>query len=173
MKKYIKWIVLGLAILILDIAIFVSFQSIKVKEFKNDDFKISYDTTWKVTSKDDGLTLKHKKSGSIFKAQVKEIDDTYLNLSLKDIISDVIYSIETQNEDYKLISQNEDLDAEYENYSYLYEKDDEQVLVRIYKADNKLLIIYFEADSKYYDIVLDSVDTMLESLEIYVGEKLS
>ena len=45
-------------------------------------------------------------------------------------------------------------------------KDKEQVLVNVYKKGNKLVIAYYQADSEVYDIVLDSVDTILSSLEI-------
>ena len=58
-----------------------------------------------------------------------------------------------------------------DNIEYLYEKDDDQVLVNIYKKDNVLVILYYNALSKYFDIVLDSADTIIDSLEIYSGEK--
>ena len=61
----------------------------------------------------------------------------------------------------------------YESYSFLYEKGMEQVLVNIYKKDNKLVIAYYKANSEYYDIVLDSVDIILDSLEIISGEKVN
>ena len=43
----------------------------------------------------------------------------------------------------------------------------------IYKKDNKLIVVYYEADSECYDIVLDSVDSILRTLEIYTGEKVN
>jgi hypothetical protein len=42
----------------------------------------------------------------------------------------------------------------------------EQVLVNVYKKNDKLVIAYYQADSESYDVVLDSVDTILNSLEI-------
>ena len=65
----------------------------------------------------------------------------------------------------------ENISEKYEGYSYLYEKGEEQVLVNIYKKDNKLVIAYYSASSEYYDIVLDSVDAMLDSLKIKSGVK--
>ena len=37
------------------------------------------------------------------------------------------------------------------------------------KKDNKLVIAYYSDSSEYYDIVLDSVDAMLDSLKIKSG----
>ena len=63
----------------------------------------------------------------------------------------------------------DNISEEYDGYSYLYEKDNEQVLVNIYKKDSKLVIAYYSASYEYFDVVLDSVDSMLKSLEIKSG----
>ena len=36
----------------------------------------------------------------------------------------------------------------------------------VLKKNDKLVIAYYQADSESYDVVLDSVDTILNSLEI-------
>ena len=77
-----------------------------------------------------------------------------------------MYSIEQQNKDYKLINMSDEAKSDYEVYSYLYEKDMEQVLINVYKKGSKLVIAYYQADSEVYDIVLDSVDTIFASLRI-------
>lgn len=128
-------------------------------------FNVEYDSTWKKVSNNE-FKLKHKKTGSILNIQSKEIEDNYIDTKLKYIINDIVYSIEEQNPDYKLINTSNDVSTKYESFSYLYEKDMKQVLVNIYKKNNKIVIAYYEADSKVYDIVLDSVDTILASLEI-------
>jgi hypothetical protein len=61
----------------------------------------------------------------------------------------------------------------YQSYSYLYENESNQVLVNVYKKDTKVIITYYEASNEYYDIVLDSVDTILDSLIIVSGEKVN
>lgn len=128
-------------------------------------FNVEYDSTWKKLNNSE-FKLKHKKTGSILSIQSKEIEDNYIDTELKYLINDIVYSIEEQNSDYKLINTNSDISDKYEAFSYLYEKDMKQVLVNIYKKNNKIVIAYYEADSKVYDIVLDSVDTILASLEI-------
>ena len=79
---------------------------------------------------------------------------------------DIIYGIEEQNKDYRLINMFDSPSDKYQSYSYLYENESNQVLVNVYKKDTKVIITYYEASNEYYDIVLDSVDTILNSLEI-------
>ena len=64
----------------------------------------------------------------------------------------------------------DDISDKYQAMSYMFENDSKNVLVNIYKKDAKLIIVYYEAEFKSYDIVLDSVDSILDSLEIKVGE---
>ncbi len=128
-------------------------------------FTVKYDNSWKRSATEE-FKLKHKKTGSILKIQSKVLEEKYVDTDLDEIVDDIIYSIEKQNEDYKLINMSKTDNKKYENYSYLYEKKKKQVLVSIYKKNNKIVISYYQADSQIYDIVLDSVDTILNSLEI-------
>lgn len=147
--------------------------NIYTKDFNNDDFLVKYDSTWKVIDNKEKLVLEHKKSKSILSIQCKKLETNYMDIKLKDIISDIMYSIEEQNKEYYLINMMSNPSNKYDSYSYLYEYEMKQVLVNVYKKDNKLIIVYYEADSQYYDIVLDSVETILDSLEIISGEKVN
>ncbi len=170
MKK--KWLIV---VLLLGLAILGGFYysySMQIKEYNNRNFKISYDNTWKVLDDKNVLSLEHKKSHSKVKVQCKILADNYIDTPLSDLISDIMDSIEEQNKEYELISS-ANITDKYEAYSFLYEYDMEQALVNIYKKDSKLIIVYYEANSEYYDIVLDSVDSMLDSLEIITGEKVN
>ena len=158
--------------IIVTIGVAYSYQ-IKLKDYDNSDFVVEYDSTWKVLKKDKGLELEHKKSKSILNIQCKKLEVNYMDTKLKDIIMDIKYDIEQQNEGYVLIAMEESPNTKYESYSFLYEKGMEQALVNVYKKDNKLIIAYYEANSEYYDIVLDSVDIILDSLEIISGEKVN
>ena len=132
---------------------------------KDGIFTVDYDSTWKLINKDEFM-LKHKKTGSIISIQSKILEDSYVDTELKYLIQDIMYSIEQQNKDYKLINMSDEVKSDYEVYSYLYEKDMEQVLINVYKKGSKLVIAYYQADSEVYDIVLDSVDTIFASLRI-------
>lgn len=154
-------IVLGLVILLRD-------NDVSVKEYSNDDIKITYDSTWKLVD-DKEFSLEHKKSKSTFTVVSKEVEDNYIDTELSDVIKDIVFDIESQNDDFVLIDTEDNISEEYEGYSYLYEKDNEQVKVNIYKKDDKLVIAYYSASYEYFDVVLDSVDSMLNSLEIKSG----
>jgi hypothetical protein len=146
---------------------------IHIQNYEGKSFIVDYDSTWKVVDNNNKLVLKHKVSDSVLSIQSKRLERNYIDISLKDIISDVIYSIEEQNKDYVLISMRSNTSDKYEAYSYLYENKTDQVLVRIFKKDAMLIIAYYEANSDYYDIVLDSVDAIFDSMEIISGEKVN
>jgi len=171
-KIFIIWGI-GLVIVIIILGVMYLRNNIKIKEFDNGTIKLSYDSTWKVIGEEEEFKLEHKKTKSILSIQCKEIDEKYLSTSLSDIISDIVYDIEEQNSDYKLINVLDNTYTDYDSASYLYENDENQVLVTIFKKDAMLVITYFEAPTNYYDIVLDSVDTVLNSIQITTGEKLT
>lgn len=164
--------ILCVILIVVTIGIGYSIQ-VFTRNYVNDNFIVEYDTTWKVLNNENELKLEHKKSKAVLSIQCKVLDNNYIDTKLKDIISDVTYGIEQQNTDYRLINVGDSPSDIYESYSYLYENGNEQVLVNVYKSDSKLIIVYYEADTKYYDIVLDSVDTILDSLEIISGEKVN
>ena len=167
-------IILGLMIVGICLTIGVAFSlQISSNQYVSDNFIVSYDSTWKVLNNKDELLLEHKKSKAVLSIQCKELDYNYVDTKLKDIINDIVYGIEEQNTEYNLINIEDSPSSLYESYSYLYEKDNEQVLVNVYKKDTKLIVVYYEASNDYYDIVLDSVDTILDSLEIISGEKVN
>ena len=171
-KKGIVIIGLIITVVLLTLVVINVFLKNKIttSEYKNDNYKIVYDSTWEVVENEKYLELKHKKTNSILKIQSKELDDAYIDTRLSLLIDDIMDSIIDQNTGYNLINYSKN-DDRYDSYSYLYEKDDEQVLVNIYKKDRVLIIMYYSAQSDYFDIVLDSVDTMIDTLEIFVGEK--
>ena len=173
MKRNSKIIIFLMIIGILTtIGVAFSLQ-IFIQKYENEFFKIEYDTTWKVLDKKEKLVLEHKTSKGILNIQNKKLEINFLDIPLKDIVSDIVYSIEKQNTDYKLINVGDSPSEKYESFSYLYENGNEQVLVNIYKKDNVLIVVYYQSNSEYYDIVLDSVDTILDSLEIISGEKVN
>lgn len=165
-----KWkIILFIIILILSLLILILYfnsKKVELKNYQNDYYKIKYDTTWNL--KND--KLEHKKSKSRIKITYKVLDQSYIDIELKDIINDLLYSIEKQNKDYEKIMQKK-VDNPYQGYQVLYEDNDVQSLVTIYKKDNVLLFITFNADSEYFDILIDNVETILNSVEIYSGER--
>lgn len=173
MKKNDKIIIILMILgMVMTIGVTFSLQ-IFTKNISYNDFIVTYDTTWKVIEKENRLKLEHKKSKAVLSIQCKDLEKNYLDVNLSDIINDIMYEIEEQNKDYKLINMFDSPSDKYQSYSYLYEDESNQVLVNVYKKDTKVIIAYYEATNEYYDIVLDSVDTILDSLIIISGEKVN
>lgn len=158
MKKVLLGI--GLFVVTLLMVLFFFFNKVRVRDFKNDFVSFRYDSTWKLDESDAGISLKHKKGELVL--QKKVLDEDLIDTDLGSIASDIIYGIEEQNKDYKLIDSSE----ERASYSYLYESNDSNVLLRIYKLDNILVIGYFEAKTEYFDILLDSALGVLDSVSV-------
>ena len=148
------------------VMLIISNNKLKHEKYENNYFSFSYDTTWKIKTSDDKVELTHKKTNSKITIKNKVLENNLIDIDLNDKISNISKLIEEQNPDYKLISVEEDPSDKYDSYSFLYENNDEQVLVNVYKKDTNLVILYYNAKSKYYDIVLDSVDSIINSLEL-------
>ncbi len=170
--KHFKYLIILISIsLLITLCVSYSFKD-NLKSFTSEGYSFTYDKSWKLTKKDNTIKLIHKKTKSTLNIQCKTILDNYIDTSLSSIISDIVNSIEEQNPDYRLINKKNTSDK-LESYSYLYESEKEQVLVNIYKENNKIVIVYFISPTEYFDIILDSVDTILDSLEIMSGERIS
>lgn len=170
--KHLKYMLILMVLSILiTLCVSYSFKD-NLKFFSTEDYSFKYDKTWKLKKDEKKTELIHKKTNSILNIQSKIIEKNYIDISLNNLISDISRSIEEQNPEYRLINRTSNNDR-YESFSYLYEAKEEQVLVNIYKENNKIVIIYYSAPSEYFDIVLDSVDTILDNLEIKSGEKIS
>ena len=165
MKKLLLPLVFVLFVIV-SMLVIVNFNKINVKKFENDVYSFNYDSTWKI--KEDGINVQliHKKSKARLNIKYRELENYFIDVELKDMVNEIVDGIMKQNEGYALISVDDYFKEDIESYSYLYEKDDEQALVNIYKKDKKLIIIYYVNSSNYFDIVLDSVDSILNSFEI-------
>lgn len=168
-----KWkvilFVIVLLVILLCILLFVGKAKLSKKVYESEYYKVSYDSTWK-KDKDNGFSLEHRKSGSKISFDYKILDNNYMDVDLKNIINDVLYEIEKQNEGYSKIKQNKKK-FKYDCYQVLYESEDEQSLVTILKKDNVLMFIVYNATNEYFDILLDNVEVIINNVEIYSGEK--
>ena len=142
--------------------------NLNIKKFKNNYYSFKYDSAWKLKNNKEEVILTHQKSKGKITITYKLLDTYIIDLKIKDILNDLNYEIEKQNKDYKLI--NREYNEEDDSYKLLYEKDKEECLVNIFKKDNVLLIVYYNSSTKYFDITMDSLDIILNTLVIYSGE---
>ena len=168
MKKVfnLKNVLLLLAVVILSgsLVIFLTLKKkSQVNKYENDYYTFIYDRNWKVkTAKKDNVVLDNKKD-AILNINIIELDSEQRYLSIDQLIDSVVYDIEKQNTDYKLISKKNTKVTKnnLDGYKYLYENKDNEVMLVVTKYSNKLLVFSYEATSKNFDIVLDSVESII------------
>ena len=176
MKEFIKnkWKILVFVLVLLVLSLVIYFVARRVsfskKEYKGTYYKVVYDDSWKSKVSDGNLTLTHKKSKGTIEFHYKLLDNNLIDTNLEDIISDILTSLNEQNKDFKMISKVYN-NEKYDSFQVLYEDDKDQCMINIYKQDNVLIIISYNNSNDYFDIVLDSVDSILDSIEIYSGER--
>lgn len=166
-KLTIKTII---TVLVIGIIVFILFQILTnntLKEYSTDIYEIKYDRSWHISKKDnEKLKLKHS-SKSLINIEVLTLEE-YKYKETADIIDDVLYSIGLENNDYKLLQKKKSSITKnnYDGYRTLYENDESQVLVIIAKKSDKVLLFTYEAKNDYFDILLDSVESIIYNFNI-------
>jgi hypothetical protein len=171
LKKYKMSILIAMVILIIGLIILLIFLKVigndKLKSFENDVYSFKYDSSWKIKEKTDtNITLKHSNSGTL-KIELIKLEDEYKYSEMSDLIDEIIYNIDSQNDDYKLISKKEtELSKNnYNGYKLLYENKNNQVLIAVYKKSEQLIMFTYEASNDYFDILLDSVNNIIYNFD--------
>ena len=156
--------IMSIFIIILSLVVFIFYKkTTKIKTFDNDSYKFIYDDNWKITSSDkEKIILKNKKDGTL-KINIITLDKENRYLSIEELIDNVIYDIENQNKEYKLISKKDSkvTEKKFNGYKYLYENNNSEVMMVVTKYSDKVLIFTFEATNKNFDILLDSVENII------------
>ncbi len=171
-RKYEIAIITALIILIIGGIILLFFlpknKDTTLKKIDESSYYLSYDSTWKIDKKEkDKVILKHN-SGSKIIIQLTTLTDEYSYATMDELIDELIYNIQKQNPNYKLLSKKQDKVTKYEfdGYKILYENGEEQVMVNVYKKSDKLVVIRYEALNDYFDILLDSVQSIIYNLNV-------
>ena len=157
-----------LILIILGVSIFLVFNVIKQKDvisrLDTDNYSLQYDNTWKIIKKEElEVDLIHKKSKSEINIKINELQDENQYMSVDEIFESLLFNIQSQNKDYKLIyKENVKLTKQnIDGYTILFETDSGQSSIYIYKQGNKLVIIQYEAMYEYFDILLDNVSNII------------
>ena len=144
------------------------FRNSLIKTIDNDSYYIEYDKNWKLKQKKkENILLKHQ-SGSKIIIQIDKLSDNYKYSKIDELIDELKYNIKEQNKDYNLISSKDCYITKYKfkGYKILYENNNNQVMVNFYKKGDNLITIRYEANSNYFDILLDSVNNIIYNLNI-------
>lgn len=171
-KKYKISITIAIVIVcigIISLFLFNMNSKLKEKEVKEKSYSLKYDSSWKLKEKTDTLiALKHNASKSLLKFELIGLEDEYQYSDIEDLMDEVLYHINSINKEYKLIAKKEDVftSNQFKGYKMLYEKEKEQVMVVAFKKSDKLIMICYEAESKYFDILLDSVQNVIYNFNV-------
>lgn len=165
LKKYKLIIIIALIIVIIGTTLIFTLngKNMSMYAFDNNYYDFNYDKTWQIKDKSDlSVSLNNKDKASL-NIELINIDDEYKYSALTDIIDDLLYTINSQNSNYKLISKKEDkvTKFEYSGYKLLYENDESQAMITILKNGDKVVVFNYEALNKYFDILLDSVQNII------------
>lgn len=172
LKRYKIATITAIIIIILGLLCLTLYVSLNkgspTKTITNKEYTLKYDDSWSLKSKKtDNILLKHN-SGSTVSITISKLNDETRYLSIEELIDEIIYNIEKQNSEYKLISKDKSKITKnrYDGYKLLYENSDKQVLITLFKKSDKFVMINYEANDKYFDILLDNVNGMIYDFDI-------
>lgn len=156
-------------LLIGSISLIILNSNSKLKHFKTNNYSLKYDKSWKIKEKKNNyITLSHKSSKSKLKIEIIPLDNEYKYSTIDDLIDEIIYNISNQNKNYNLISKQNDIFTrlEFNGYKLLYETQDKQTMINVFKKSDKLVFISFESNNEYFDILLDSVLNIIYNFNV-------
>ena len=117
--------------------------------YRNDEFTFKYDESWEISEEtQENIVLKNEYN-STFSIYFKHLDDEYIYLELKEFIDGLLYDIENQNKDYKLLARDDKVETKqkYDGYKFLFENNDSQVMITIIKSIELLTFFIYESSN--------------------------
>lgn len=169
MKKSKNFILIIIILIIIGVLIYKYISKSQIKEISNNNYSFQYDNTWNMTKKDElEAILIHKKSKSKLEIRIKELKDEMQYKTIEEIFDSLLYNIQKQNDNYKLIYQERSKITinEIDGYKILLETNENQAAINLFKRGNKLVIFIYEASYGYFDILLDSVNNIIYNFKL-------
>lgn len=170
-KEYRFAIIVAMSIIILGSILFLiclKLNKNKIKEFKNEYYTFKYNTAWKLKNNDEkSILLTNNKNASI-DIEIISLEDEYRYLPIEDLLDELLYNLQNQNKDYKLLFKEAASVTKnnYKGYKMLYENGQTQVMLVIYKRAENLVICKYEANNSYFDILLDSAQNIIYNFDL-------
>lgn len=131
-------------------------------------YETSYDTTWNISEKTDtSITFEYKDEAQL-NIQMWDASAKYEYSSIDEIIDDIEYELKQQNKNYNLLSKQEGKYNISDNdcYKLLYENDDKTCMLIVYKDGKYVVSNTYEANSDYFDFLLDSSENIIYNFKI-------
>ena len=171
-KKYKKSIMIAVFILVIGIisAIIVKkciLDKNNIREIKNSNYEIQYTAEWKKSDvKDTGFVLKNNKAQ--IKLDIIQIEEKDKYKDIEELHDDIIYNINNENREYAFLAEEKKnfTNNNYEGYQLLYETEEKNVLLILFKDYEKIYLLTYEAPIKEFDFLLESAEDIIYSLTI-------
>ena len=144
------------------------FNLITEKAYSNDYYSFKYDSTWSIKNKSNNkILLKHKK-GPVLRIIITDLTEEYRYDNLSSSIDNILFNIEKDNSNIKLVNKEPLKINNNDSYKVLYKntKLSKQSLLTIIKQSNKLIICDFSSKDKYFDLLLDSQDDIISTFKL-------
>lgn len=169
-RKYKMVFLIALTIIILGLVFMFIFMNRKINTntYSSKYYTFNYDEKWKIVEKSDPvIKLKNSNKASL-SIKTITLNDEYKYSDISEIIDNLLYTISSQNKNYKLISKVDSkvTKALYKGYRLLYENTSSQVMIVVTKIGDKLVLFNYEAENKYFDILLDSVHNIIYNFKV-------
>ena len=169
-KEYKLEIIIAIVVVIVGLLLLIGmllFQN-NIKEYKTDIYTIKYDRSWKRKGKNENtIKLKHKSNSTIY-IEVMNLNEKQKYLETEDLIDELLYNIGLENKEYNILQKEKAniTKHSYEGYKVLYENKTHQALVVVAKKSEKVMLLTYEANHEYFDILLDSVENIIYNFDI-------
>lgn len=167
-NKNIMPIMIAILLLAIFFIIFWYINNTSTKSYKNDIYELKYDTTWKIKTKTDtSLKLIHDSKSEI-EIYLIELDEKTVNENIEDIAKELELNIKSNYKDYKTINNTsfKITKKSYDGYQMLFENGKSQQLVALGKSSKYIFVINYTSSNYYFDMLLDSVNTIIYNFSI-------
>lgn len=158
-------VVIFALVIVAGILLFMAFGA-NTRVINTDSYRLEIDNSWHLdASSSSEFRITHP-TGGVITAKIKRLDNGDLLKNNKEVADELFFSIERQNEDYiKISSQSTNIGTnKLEAIENMYESADSNSIVTIFKFDNNVVIFDYTANKAFFDILLNSVDIIKDSL---------
>lgn len=164
-KKTVLIILFVITTIVVSYSVSFLLKSSSLAKYKTDKISFLYDRSWSVSKLEDNIYLT-KNNGSSITISVRSLDDETENMTVEEINSSVISKLMSENEEYKKISDKamKLTSVYYDGYKTLLENNTSEALVFVVATNDNVLVVNYTAKNKYFDMSLDSVESIVGSI---------
>ena len=166
-KTTILFVMFIITVAVVSYSLLYFIKSNSLLKYSNDDISFSYDSSWSVSKLEGNIYLTKKNGSTITISNITKTDEM-MNMSIDEINSNIISELMKENEEYKkLADQKMKLTSVYyDGYKTLFENNTSEALIFVISTNDSVVIVNYSAKNKYFDMSIDSVESIVGSMVI-------